>query len=112
LLPSSVAAPFSYRNTRGDPMVAIRSLMLTHVFNHGTHHRGQISVTTRHHAHTRTQAGGDAQHAFTSLAHLDAFGVSLYPLLFLCVCCLQAGLTRLGRPAPELDLLYMLNPAA
>lgn len=31
-----------YTNTRGDPHHLPRSVILTHVFNHQTHHRGQV----------------------------------------------------------------------
>lgn len=31
-----------YTNTRGDPHRLPRSVILTHVFNHQTHHRGQV----------------------------------------------------------------------
>lgn len=51
-----------YANSRGDPRSVPYGETLLHVFNHGTHHRGQIT----------------------------------------------AAVTRLGRPAPELDLLYYL----
>lgn len=44
LSPSGACAPFTYRNTRGEELGGVRSLMLAHVVNHGTHHRGQISV--------------------------------------------------------------------
>ncbi|TNE46655.1 MAG: DUF664 domain-containing protein [Deltaproteobacteria bacterium] len=59
-------AEFSYHNTRNEPMSAVRGPILAHVFNHGTHHRGQIG----------------------------------------------AALTSLGYDAPEIDLLYFLNPGA
>ena len=39
-----VDGEFSYTNTRGDPMTGPRGPLLAHVFNHGTHHRGQISA--------------------------------------------------------------------
>jgi uncharacterized damage-inducible protein DinB len=53
----------SYTTTRGTPMTLPFAATLGHVFNHGTHHRGQIS----------------------------------------------AALTALGQPAPELDLVGMLQ---
>lgn len=59
-------ASFDYQNTRNEAMSAVRGPILMHVFNHGTHHRGQIS----------------------------------------------AALTQLGHEAPEMDLLYFLNPNA
>ena len=33
-----------YRNSRGDHFQNARSDILTHVINHGTHHRGQIMI--------------------------------------------------------------------
>jgi uncharacterized damage-inducible protein DinB len=53
----------SYTNMRGQSVSLPFAATLAHVFNHGTHHRGQIT----------------------------------------------AALTRLGRPCPELDLVYMLQ---
>ena len=53
----------SYTTTRGQPASLPFSATLTHVFNHSTHHRGQVT----------------------------------------------AALTALGRPCPELDLVYMLQ---
>ncbi len=53
----------SYTTMRGTPAVLSFAATLGHVFNHGTHHRGQIS----------------------------------------------AALTSLGQPAPELDLVTMLQ---
>lgn len=47
LSPSAACSTFTYRNTRGDELSGVRSLMLAHVVNHGTHHRGQISVSNR-----------------------------------------------------------------
>jgi uncharacterized damage-inducible protein DinB len=52
-----------YRRTTGEAMRLPWAATLMHVFNHGTHHRGQVT----------------------------------------------AALTALGRPAPELDLVYMLQ---
>jgi len=52
-----------YRRRNGEAVALRGAAVLTHVFNHGTHHRGQIS----------------------------------------------AALTALGRAAPELDLIYMLQ---
>lgn len=40
----SLAAKFSYSNTRGDAMELVLGTVLAHVFNHGTHHRGQMST--------------------------------------------------------------------
>jgi uncharacterized damage-inducible protein DinB len=53
----------SYTSMRGQVLSLPFAATLTHVFNHGTHHRGQIT----------------------------------------------AALTALGRPCPELDLVYMLQ---
>lgn len=53
----------SYTTTRGIPANLPFAATLGHVFNHGTHHRGQITAT----------------------------------------------LTMLGKPCPELDLVYMLQ---
>jgi uncharacterized damage-inducible protein DinB len=53
----------AYTTTRGQPVSLPFAATLAHVFNHGTHHRGQIT----------------------------------------------AALTRLGRPCPELDMVYMLQ---
>jgi len=52
-----------YTTMRGQPATLPFAATLAHVFNHGTHHRGQVT----------------------------------------------AALTRLGRPGPELDLVYMLQ---
>jgi uncharacterized damage-inducible protein DinB len=57
-------ARFEYATTKGKPQNKVLGPVLMHVFNHATHHRGQVS----------------------------------------------AALTRLGRPAPALDLLYFLEP--
>ena len=59
-------APFRYTNSKGVLMSLPFAPTLAHVFNHGTHHRGQIS----------------------------------------------AALTAMGRPAPELDIVYMLQAEA
>ena len=63
---ADLRSAFSYKNTSGVPLHNVRGPILTHVFNHGTHHRGQIS----------------------------------------------AVITKLGQPAPAMDLLYMLNSKA
>jgi uncharacterized damage-inducible protein DinB len=52
-----------YTTTKGVPVSLPFALTLAHVFNHGTHHRGQIT----------------------------------------------AALTMMGKPSPELDLVYMLQ---
>jgi uncharacterized damage-inducible protein DinB len=44
LTPSAWSNPFSYTNTRGEPLENRFGPILTHVFNHGTHHRGQVST--------------------------------------------------------------------
>jgi uncharacterized damage-inducible protein DinB len=56
----------SYTTMRGQPATLPFAATLAHVFNHGTHHRGQIT----------------------------------------------AALTALGRPSPELDLVYCLQEEA
>ncbi len=58
-----LAGSLSYKRMQGQPVSLPFAATLAHVFNHGTHHRGQIS----------------------------------------------AALTALGRPAPELDMVYMLQ---
>ena len=45
LTDANAVESFAYRNTSNKEMSAVRSIILTHVFNHGTHHRGQISVS-------------------------------------------------------------------
>ena len=35
-------APLEYRNTKGEPFATPRRLVLGHLFNHQTHHRGQV----------------------------------------------------------------------
>jgi len=59
-------APLRYTNSKGVLMSLPFAPTLAHVFNHGTHHRGQIS----------------------------------------------AALTAMGRPAPEMDIVYMLQAEA
>jgi len=39
-----IAAPFSYRNASNLPFTKTLGLVLSHVFNHQTHHRGQITT--------------------------------------------------------------------
>lgn len=39
-----VAAPLSYQNSSGKPFTRTLGLVLSHVFNHQTHHRGQITT--------------------------------------------------------------------
>ena len=40
---------FGYSNTRGDDMTQERAPILSHVFNHSTHHRGQLSGAIARH---------------------------------------------------------------
>jgi uncharacterized damage-inducible protein DinB len=42
--PSTIMRAFQYKNTRGQPFEKRLGPILAHVFNHGTHHRGQVSV--------------------------------------------------------------------
>lgn len=45
---SELAKPFTYTSMRGAPTTVRLGEALLHVFNHGTHHRGQISaIVTR-----------------------------------------------------------------
>ncbi|MBW8882763.1 MAG: DinB family protein, partial [Asticcacaulis sp.] len=39
-----LAAPFAYRSVKGVPANKTLGLVLSHVFNHQTHHRGQITT--------------------------------------------------------------------
>lgn len=39
---SDLDAPLAYSNTKGQPFETPRRLVLGHVFNHQTHHRGQV----------------------------------------------------------------------
>ena len=39
-----IASPLSYRNAKGLPFTKTVGLVLSHVFNHQTHHRGQITT--------------------------------------------------------------------
>lgn len=41
---SALEQDVEYRNTRGDVLAFPLGLLLAHVFNHATHHRGQISA--------------------------------------------------------------------
>ena len=38
-----LASEYQYSNSRGEPNTQVYGNTLSHVFNHGTHHRGQIS---------------------------------------------------------------------
>lgn len=40
----ALSAPFAFNNTRGQPQSKILGLTLSHVFNHQTHHRGQLTT--------------------------------------------------------------------
>ena len=42
--PSRFAGPIDYTSTKGVPQSLPFSATLAHVFNHGTHHRGQITA--------------------------------------------------------------------
>jgi uncharacterized damage-inducible protein DinB len=44
LAESDLDLPLAYRNTRGDAFVKPFALVLGHVFNHQTHHRGQTTT--------------------------------------------------------------------
>ncbi len=40
----ALAAAVSYHNSRGEPQTKTVGLVLSHVFNHQTHHRGQVTT--------------------------------------------------------------------
>lgn len=42
LTPDELAADFSYNNTAGQPFAQPLATVLDHLFNHQTHHRGQV----------------------------------------------------------------------
>ncbi len=44
LTDDDLSAALSYVNTAGDPFVKTLGLVLDHVFNHQTHHRGQVTT--------------------------------------------------------------------
>lgn len=44
LTPETLDAPFAYHDSRGAPHRKTLGLVLTHVFNHQTHHRGQVTT--------------------------------------------------------------------
>lgn len=44
LTDEAIASPLTYRNYRGDAFSKTLGLVLSHVFNHQTHHRGQITT--------------------------------------------------------------------
>jgi len=43
LTDEQLAAELSYVNTKGQTRTVVRGLALAQVFNHGTHHRGQMT---------------------------------------------------------------------
>jgi len=47
LSPDDLVRELDYTNTRGDAMVLPIGVILTHVFNHQTHHRGQATHILR-----------------------------------------------------------------
>ena len=44
LTEEKMASKFAYKNTRGEAFEQVHGPILDHVMNHGTHHRGQVSV--------------------------------------------------------------------
>ncbi len=44
ITPSQLCEPFEYVTTDGEARRGVTGLVLQHVVNHATHHRGQISV--------------------------------------------------------------------
>lgn len=44
LTPGFVAAPMTYQTTKGQPFTQPAWQVLSHVFNHQTHHRGQVTT--------------------------------------------------------------------
>jgi uncharacterized damage-inducible protein DinB len=44
LPPARLGSPFAYRSTKGQDLVLPFAATLAHVFNHSTHHRGQVSA--------------------------------------------------------------------
>ena len=47
LEPKALLQPVYYTNTKGTPFSTPLSGILDHVFNHSTHHRGQVSLLVR-----------------------------------------------------------------
>jgi uncharacterized damage-inducible protein DinB len=45
--PARLAAPLSYRNTKGEPFIVPLEHLLRHVINHSTYHRGQVTTMLR-----------------------------------------------------------------
>jgi uncharacterized damage-inducible protein DinB len=43
-----LSEPLAYRNSRGDRVAAPLGLLLGHLFNHQTHHRGQVHALLSH----------------------------------------------------------------
>lgn len=46
-LPDPLPARIQYRTTDGEPMDVPLAPVLAHIFNHGTHHRGQITAAAQ-----------------------------------------------------------------
>jgi uncharacterized damage-inducible protein DinB len=44
LTDAKACAPFAYCNTRGEAKSGLRDVIISHIVNHGTHHRGQITT--------------------------------------------------------------------
>ncbi len=40
----AISRPLKYRNSAGEPREYVLALLLAHGFNHGTHHRGQVTA--------------------------------------------------------------------
>ena len=40
----SIGRPLKYKNSAGEPREYVLALLLAHGFNHGTHHRGQVTA--------------------------------------------------------------------
>lgn len=49
LTPAQIAGDLEYRNTAGQPFTLPYASLVLHVFNHATHHRGQISTALTQH---------------------------------------------------------------
>jgi uncharacterized damage-inducible protein DinB len=47
MTPERLAAPFEWRNLKGETKRALTWVVLRHVANHGTYHRGQIASMVR-----------------------------------------------------------------
>jgi len=44
ITPTQIAGDLDYRSLKGDPFTMPFASLVLHVFNHGTHHRGQITA--------------------------------------------------------------------